>query len=541
MTRFVYRLGDLLDRAADSDADREALRFADRSLSYAELIRRADRLANVLVDHGVRRGDRVGILLPKALETGVAVYGILRSGACYVPLDPLAPLQRLALTLRDAGVRVVVSGESRRRSLEALVLPASESGLETIVGLESRGDIPPAIAVVTARELAAASEHAPLGPWTQDDLAYLLYTSGSTGRPKGILHSHSSALAFAEVARATYGLGHDDRVSQHAPLHFDLSTLDYFATAAAGGTTVIVSEAHTKLPASLSALMESERLTVLYCVPLALVQLLERGAIEQRDLSSLRWVIFGGEPASVKHIRRLVELWPHARFSNIYGPTEVNGCTCWTLPREIPESTTAFPIGRPLANVETLVVDSEGRELPAGERGELLVRSPTRMRGYWGRADLDRAATVRRVGPGGFEDNFHRTGDAVVRDADGVFWFHGRLDRQVKSRGHRVELDEVESILLSHPAVETAAAFVVPDRAGSQVIHGSAVLRDRAMDIGEAELRAHCLERLPGYAVPERIEILSEFPRTTTGKIDRMALRDAILARQPDRSQEIER
>ncbi|HLU47230.1 MAG TPA: amino acid adenylation domain-containing protein, partial [Planctomycetota bacterium] len=501
--------------------DRDAVRFSGTALTYGELADRSRRLSRVLLDLGVRRGDRVGILLEKSLDVAVAIYGILRAGAAYVPLDPLAPPARSAFVLRDCGVRVLVSHERRRARLAEL---ASETTpLERIVGLDAPSDLPWKT-VSWDEVLETPPGPAAMPRLTELDLAYVLYTSGSTGVPKGILHTHRSALSFANVARDTYGFVPDDRISNHAPLHFDLSTLDWFATAAAGATTIVVPEAVTKLPASLARLMEDERLTVLYCVPLALVQLALRGAIEMRDLGSLRWVLFGGEPMPPKHLRALMRLLRGARFSNVYGPTETNGCTYWIVP-PIPEgSDESIPIGVPYENVEMLVVGRDGEVVPRGQPGELLVRSPTLMRGYWGRPDLDEKAFYRRPAFGHLADVFHRTGDLVIEDENGVFHFLGRKDRQVKVRGHRVELDEVEAVLLSHEGLAEAAAFTEVGDDGSVRVAAAAIPRDLDSPPSVESLRAHCASRLPHYAVPETFRIERDFPRTSTGKIDRRRL-----------------
>ena len=515
----LFLLHHAVDRAAARDPDREAVRCAGQALTYRELAERSDRLAGLLVAEGVRRGDRVGIHAGKGLAAAVAMYGVMKAGAAYVPLDPSSPPARQAFVVRDCGIRHLVTEPARTAALRALL--AEETGVECVIG--ATGDVADGVRARSWADVAAHDAVTPDPQLMELDLAYVLYTSGSTGTPKGVAHSHRSALAFARVAAATYGLVAGDRLSNHAPLHFDLSTLDYFAAALAGATTVVVPDAYTKMPASLAALVESERLTVLYAVPLALTQLLLHGALEKRDLSSVRWVLFGGEPFPVKHLRALMAALPGARFSNVYGPTEVNGVTYWMLPERL-DSDEPIPIGRAYAGVETLVAGPDDEPVADGEAGELLVRTPTMMRGYWGRDDLNARVFHRRPGAGGFEEVFLRTGDVVRRRPDGLLEFLGRRDRQVKVRGHRVELDEVEAALLAHDAVEAAAAFAVPDAEGSSRIEGAVTLR-AAQAAGADELLAHLARLLPRYALPDRLAVLDAMPRTSTGKIDRQELR----------------
>jgi amino acid adenylation domain-containing protein len=515
----LFLLPHAVDRAAMRDPDHEAIRYMGQSLTYGALAERSDRLAGLLRAQGVRRGDRVGIHAGKGLAAAVALHGIMKAGAAYVPLDPSSPAVRQAFIVRDSGIRHLVTEPSRSAALEQLL--SEDVPIECVVGATTS----PATGVSTASwgDVDAHPKVAHDPDLVEMDLAYVLYTSGSTGTPKGVMHSHRSALAFARVAADTYGFTATDRMSNHAPLHFDLSTMDYFSMALVGGTTVIIPEAHMRLPASYTALIEAERLTVLYAVPLALTHLLLHGALEKRDLSSVRWVLFGGEPFPTPHLRALMTALPGATFSNVYGPTEVNGVTYWIVPPLAPGDDTPIPIGQPYANVETRIVDDADEVVADGTVGELLVRTPTMMRGYWGRPDLNARAFWSRPVFGHLTDVYHRTGDLVRRRDDGLLEFHGRRDRQVKARGYRVELDEVESAMSAHEAVESAAAFTVPDADGSARIEAAMTVRE-GHTLTNDMLRAHLAAHLPRYAVPEVIECLAAMPRTSTGKIDRRAL-----------------
>jgi acyl-coenzyme A synthetase/AMP-(fatty) acid ligase len=261
-------------------------------------------------------------------------------------------------------------------------------------------------------------------------------------------------------------------------------------------------------------------MTVLYAVPLALTHLLLHGAIHKRDLSSVRWVLFGGEPFPPRYLRQLMNALPAARFSNVYGPTEVNGVTYYEVPPLADDDDSPIPIGRPYANVRPRIVDTDNQPVAVGATGELLVHTPTMMLGYWGRTDLDERAFWKDPADGA---TYHRTGDIVRQREDGLLEFHGRKDRQVKSRGYRIELDDVEAAMLSHAAVETAAAIVFPEETGSVRIDGIVTLRE-ASSLTVDALRAHLADRLPRYAVPDRLMIIGAMPRTSSGKIDRVEL-----------------
>ena len=516
---YRFLLSQAIDQSAERFPEREAVRCDGHGLTYADLVRRANQLARLLVDQGVKRGDRVGIYMNKSLESVISVYGALKAGGAYVPLDPFAPAARLSYVIRDCGIRHLITKPDKSAVVEEIL--AGDSPVEHAIGLPSGFG---GRAAATSWEDVAqlpVTDPGDLGR-VEQDLAYILYTSGSTGVPKGIMHTHRSGLSFAEWAATEYGLRPEDRLSNHAPLHFDLSTFDLFAGHIAGAATVIIPEGVTKFPVSLAKLMESERISIWYSVPFALIQLLLQAKLTSRDLRALRWVLFAGEPFPTKHLRALMAELPQARFSNLYGPTETNVCTFYHV-ESLPESDESIPIGRPCANVEDLVVDGEDRPVVAGEVGELLIRGGVVMQGYWGMAEKTAQGFYRRAGAADGPDVFYRTGDLVQRQTDGNYRYLGRKDRQIKTRGYRVELDEIEVALLAHAEVEQAAVYTVPDGQGSHLIEAAVVPR-AGVTPGAAELMEHLAGRLPPYALPARLTVTEDFPRTSTGKIDRRTL-----------------
>lgn len=492
-----------------------ALSFRGASLSYLELEEASNQLANTLIEHGLEPQQRVGIFMHKSLELGVAIYGILKAGGVFVPLDPFLPVERLTFILRDCGIQHLVSSDAVAPTLTQLPPSQAFHAYGVSAGL-------PFPTLTWAEVEERATE--PPEVWLIDqDLGYIMYTSGSTGQPKGMMHTHHGSVSYARWGALHVDLGPEDRVASHAPLHFDLSIFDFFSTAQAGGTVVLVPEPVTKLPASWTQYIESERISVVFTVPYTLVDMLERGAMDQRDLSSLRWILFGGEPFPPKHLRSLMEALPSVRFTNVYGPAEAPSCTCFDVPAPPEEFDEPIPIGTVSVNSRDLILDAEDRECGIGEEGELCIQSSTLTKGYWNRPDLNERAFFRRDGIGPFPQLYYRTGDVVVRHSDALLRFLGRKDRMVKTRGHRVELDDVEAALVSHPEVSGAAAFTVPDGRGSRDIEAAVTLREGAR-CDEGDMIRHARTKLPAYALPQRIAILETLPRTSGGKIDRRRL-----------------
>ena len=516
------RLHDLLFASAASHPERAAVVDGDRSISYAELDERSARLAELLARLGVSRGDRVGLYLAKSIESVVGIYGVLRAGGVYVPLDPDAPPARLAYIARDCDIRCLLTGVEKASEWEELL--RAGASIEALVALNTVDDPsrrPPRVRLLTADALDEQPPSTPSVPTAPDDLAYLLYTSGSTGNPKGVMLSHLNALVFVDWALEHFRLTAEDRLSSHAPLHFDLSIFDLFAAAAAGASVVLVPPAASVFPVELARLMEQREISVWYSVPSVLSALASRGGLERRELSRLRAVLFAGEVFPTKYLRRLMRLLPRARFYNLYGPTETNVCTCYDVPPLADDQTEPIPIGKPIPNVEVFAVTDGGGLAPPGEAGELYVRGPTVMHGYW--RDPERTARARladRFGedPRGY---VYRTGDLVRQGEDGHYRFLGRRDSQVKSRGYRIELGEVESVLYAHPAVVEAAVIAIPDELLTNRIVAFLALRE---EVSQAELIEFCSRRIPRYMIPESFAFRDALSKTSTGKIDRQRL-----------------
>ncbi|AGC46615.1 amino acid adenyltransferase [Myxococcus stipitatus DSM 14675] len=513
-----------LSESARSTPRQTAVIDGTRLCSYEELDRASNQVARTLRELGIGHGSRVGLHLDKSLEAVVGLFGILKAGAAYVPIDPSSPEWRVKFIVRDcrlAGVLTTRAWFDSLREVETLgcLLLVDGSATNLPLPAASRPVVPVTLTWEDVR--AKSTEPVPPAPEaTPEDLAYVLYTSGSTGQPKGVMHSHRAAHAFVEWAFNLAEVQPGDHVSSHAPFHFDLSVFDVFAAAKGAAALVLVPTSLSVFPRELADFIATREIAIWYSVPSVLTQLVTRGELSRHRFPRLRTVLFAGEVFPIKYLREFAATIPGPRYFNLYGPTETNVCTFHRVTLADLSRSAPLPIGQVCCGDQAFIVRDDGVLAADGEEGELCVAGPTLMSGYWGQAAL----TCQGLGPIPGHPLAYRTGDRVVRER-GVMRFLGRGDEQVKVRGHRVELSAIEEVLLRHPDVEESAALTLPDELAGNELRAFVVLRDNA-SVSPQDLRRHCGEYLPRFMIPARIDTCESLPRTTTGKRDKVRLQE---------------
>ncbi|WPB87917.1 non-ribosomal peptide synthetase [Streptomyces malaysiensis] len=474
---------------------------ADRA-TYAEVDRRAAALAAELRTRGVGAESLVGVCLGRSVEMVVALLGILKSGAAYLPLDPGYPAERLRHMTVDSGTKLWVCDADRR----AQALASGAADVLLVEDLPAEPSAPPAHVV------------------RPHHLAYVIYTSGSTGLPKGVAVGHAALASFLRSVAERPGLTADDRVLALTPLSFDISILELFLPLTRGATVVMAPPVGNTDPELLAATLAEAEVSVVQATPTTWRLLLASGWTDGLG----RVLLSGGEPLDPQLARDLLAtggtLW------NLYGPTET---TVWAAAARVDAVADRVGVGRALSNTRLHVVDESGREARPGVVGELWIGGDGVARGY-----LDRPAlTADRFVPdpfGGAPGRLYRTGDLARWSTDGTLEMLGRTDHQVKVRGVRIELGEIESTLQSYPAGADCVVAVRRARAGEDQLAAYLIPEhpDRPAP-GPAELRALLADRLPPYTLPQSCTVIDEIPLTPNGKVDRPALPDPRPASDP--------
>ncbi|MGH9764372.1 MAG: non-ribosomal peptide synthetase, partial [Blastocatellia bacterium] len=515
---FVDRFEDNADRFAG----RCAVQMEGLALSYRELDDWADRLADRLMSaRTVFRGDRIAVLMHRSPAIVASILAIWKCRAAYVPIDPDFPFERIKTVLVDSGSVLAIAGTDHvaGRFFEA----GLDIGVVT-VGDTEREPGPPKSELDSMLSIAQVTgeNSARLRP-SPDDAAYVIYTSGSTGRPKGAIIEHRGMLNHLLAMMSELELGPDSIVAQTASHCFDISMWQFFAALLAGGRTSIYPDRTVVNPAALVDLIEQDQVEVVQFVPSYLAVFLDELELRNDSLifSRLKWLVTIGETLKPAYVRRWFDLFEHVKLMNAYGPTEASDSVTHHVMDRRPSSP-GIPIGRPIQNIHIYVLDPQMNLCPIGIKGEICIGGVGVGRGYLGDPERTRDSFASDRFSGEPGARLYKTGDIGCFGPDGNLFFFGRKDHQVKIRGHRLELGEVERALAGVNGVR-ACAVIGRERQGQTTLCAFVSLRDDSR-LQSSDLKVALSERLPAYMVPDAIRILPDLPLNSSGKIDRKRL-----------------
>jgi len=482
---------ELFERQVAQTPEATALLWEEQRVSYAELNRRANQLGHYLRRLGVRPESLVALVMERSVEMVVGVLGVLKAGGAYLPVDPSYPPERVRFMLEDTAAAVVLTAGD--------VAASYDTGSAHVVRVDEQW-----------AEIGSEPEANPESAIAVENLIYVIYTSGSTGRPKGVMVQHRAFINFILAMQREYDLSHKDVVMAVTSLSFDPSGLELFLPLISGAQIAIASRAETLDAKLLAAQMERTGATMLQATPATWRMLLDAGWTGGPTLK----LLCGGEALTRELADRMVacgETW------NIYGPTETT-VWCSTYRVDAGEESAVVPLGRPIANAGFYVVDERMRLVPIGVAGELLIGGAGLTRGYFNRRELTAERFVADPFSSTGGQRLYRTGDRVRWNAEGQLEYLGRLDHQVKIRGHRIETGEIEAVLAEHEQIRQAVVVAHQDQ-----LIGYIVTEEEAQ-VSTSELRRHLSAHLPEYMIPAVVITLPEFRLTPNGKVDRKAL-----------------
>lgn len=486
----------LFQTIAEQYRDKQAIRMGEQALTYAQLNRRANALAQVLKSQNLQPGDVAAIALPRSFEQIISILAILKCGAAYIPLDSQMPGERLQQLLEDSQARLIISSAQQPE----ISLP-----------------------VIDPNQNQSEADNLPLNACFPESPAYIMFTSGSTGVPKGVTVVHRNIIHL--VRNTNFATFDDTQVTlQLAPAAFDAATVEIWGALLNGGTLVLF-DGDTSSTRAIAACIERHNITYAFFTAGLFHLMVEE---QPQALAQIKQLMPGGDVVSPSHVRRLLEINPDQYICNGYGPTESTTFTTYQ-PFNIDHTASALPIGKPVANTDVYVLDGNGQLAPVGVHGELFIGGDGLAQGYANRPDL----TAERFLPNPFAatlgERMYRTGDRVRWRQDHALDFVGRLDQQIKLRGFRIELEEIQRALVDHPQIANAFVTITGEGAGDKQIAAYLVWHSEALD--QADLRDFLAHKLPAYMIPSFFVTLDQLPLNANKKVDRKALPDPRLQR----------
>ena len=496
----------LLDNAAQKYGDRTAFKDKDGSVSFAELRVTSRILASSLIKSAKTGNTRpVMIYLPKSIKSIVSFMGSMYAGSPYVPMDYAVPMHRFTQTAQNLCPCAVITDEAGKEKLSQITIDAP-----ILLYSELIKGVCDDMAIDSIQK-------------TDLDPAYIMYTSGSTGTPKGVTISHRAVCDYTKWIADTFDITKDSIIGMQSAFHFDNSVFDIYISLYLGALTVIIPETLFMFPDKLFDFLDEENVSVIFWVPTVMISVANSGVLPKKKLDKLKLILFAGEVMPIKQLNQWIKSYHDCTFVNMYGPTESTDIVLYyTVDREYSPGQT-LPIGKPCANMKALIFNSEGKLCKTGEEGELCIGGTGIAMGYWNAPELTEKAFIQNPLNNKYRDRIYRTGDIVYMAEDGNIMFVGRADSQIKLRGNRIELGDIEAAAAVGDGINNCCAIFSSE---SEEIY---LFLETDKEIVARKFNMELKKLLPSYMIPQKIISMREFPHTPSGKIDRQKLKKEYM------------
>jgi len=465
---------EMLEETAKRYPQNIAVKHGDETITFEELNEQSTKLATFFYEHEVKEGDRIALITEKSIESVIYIFGILKAGAMYVPIDPLIPIERLEYILKDCNVDI---------------------------GLTSSK-------IIEKDKNVRVSE---------DASAYIMYTSGSTGEPKGVEIYHHSVTNLMNWYCKEFKITAEDKILSFVPLWFDASICDLFAMAKTGATLILPPEGINMFPNEFAQFLVDEQISLFFAPSSQFVLALP--ALKTFEYPYMKTVMFGAEELPIKYVKELQTVFKNSELVNIYGPTECTDVvTFYRVPKEIPEDMQKIPIGKPYHGIGVFLY-KDNEIYKVGDVGELIIYGSNLMRRYWNKQEeSDKVLKYYyEIIPTDFIE-VYLTGDLAYKNSNGDYVYVGRKDRQIKSMGRRIQLEEIEHVLNEHPRIKEAVVIGIADKDVPLHIN---IVSYVVSSLTESEIIEHCRNKLPEYMVPTKGYICDSLSKTRNGKLNR--------------------
>ncbi len=504
MTVNYTSAAELVDIAAARFGNNIAFKDFEGEISFKALQEKSRIIATALIKSVITgRTKPVMIYMPKSIKSIVSFMGSMYAGSPYVPMDYAVPIARFVATAENLCPAAIITDEAGKAKLtDAGVTVPIFVYDEIINGSADNSTIDEIIK--TATDL---------------DAAYIMYTSGSTGTPKGVTISHRAVLDYTKWLTDTFDITPASVIGMQSAFHFDNSVFDMFAALYTGCTTVIIPEVLFMYPEKLFDFMDEEKISIIFWVPTVMISVANSGVLSEKKLDALKLILFAGEVMPIKQLNEWIKAYPDCKFVNMYGPTEATDIVLYYVVDRDYEMNETLPIGIPCANMKAIILNEENKRCKKGEQGELCIGGSGIAMGYWNSPEITAKAFIQNPLNTKYEDRIYRTGDLVYEAEDGNIIFIGRADSQIKLRGNRIELGDIEAAASAQADIKNCCAMFNAEK--EEII----LFLETDAQIIQRKFNLELKKYIPAYMVPQKIISMSAFPHTPSGKIDRQTLK----------------